>query len=148
MILKHFFFTISGKNICIHIHTSLFEMIQVCQMFFWRGFYLSPLGLCDSNSRLTGPLTRSRWRVDTSARRTSLPCRWRWSWPAAGRRRTLSCRERSPEPCRSSQTSSCRPHHSRLHWGFHLRWWTLTGREVEFGSDAGNERKTRWDGIG
>lgn len=122
-------------------------VIQVCQMFFPRGASIR----VSLDSHLTGLLTRSRWRVDTSARRTSLPCRWRWSWPAAGRRHMLSCREWSPEPCRSSQTSSCRPHRSRLHWRFHLRWWTLTGKRRGISMWCRErEKKTQmgWHGIG
>lgn len=93
-------------------------------------------------STLNHILTRSRWRVSTSARRTSLLCRWRWSWPAAGRKHMSSCRENSPALCHSSQTSFCYHRNQDLNPGCLLRWCTLMEGERRRENDEEDE-KTR-----
>lgn len=80
-------------------------------------------------STLSRTLTRSRWRVGTSARHTSLLYRWHWSWPAAGRSYMSSCQGNSPAPCRSSQISFCYHQTRGLYLGCLLHLYTLMGAE-------------------
>lgn len=94
-------------------------------------------------STLNHTLTRSRWRVSTSARRTSLLCRWRWSWPAAGRKHMSSCRENSPALCHSSQTSFCYHRNQGLNPGCLLRWCTLMEGKRSRENDEEDEKTRR-----